>query len=86
VAFARRHGSDIAITAVPRLVHALLGNRNRITFDSSVWKSTALKLDGSWPVVWRNIFDDQEIRLADRKIAAKSVFSRCPVALLIASR
>jgi hypothetical protein len=36
--------------------------------------------------VWRSIFDDQVLRLDERKLAAKSVFSRCPVALLIASR
>jgi malto-oligosyltrehalose synthase len=86
VAFARRHDSDIAITVVPRLPHALLGENDRITFDPSVWEDAALAVDSASAVVWRNIFDDQTIRSANGKIATKSIFSLCPVALLIASR
>jgi (1->4)-alpha-D-glucan 1-alpha-D-glucosylmutase len=86
VAFARRHDSDIAITAVPRFPHALLSEYGRITFGPSVWKDTVLSIEAASPVVWRNIFDDQAIRSANGKIAAISIFDRSPVALLIASR
>jgi maltooligosyltrehalose synthase len=86
VAFARRLDSEIAIIAVPRFAHALLGESDRITFDPSVWNDTALIVDGASPVVWRNIFDDQTIGSANGEIAAISIFSRCPVALLIATQ
>jgi maltooligosyltrehalose synthase len=86
VAFARRFDSDIAITVVPRLAHALLSDGDRITFDPSAWKDAALTLNHAWPIVWRNIFCAETIRATQRQIEAKSIFSRCPVALLIASR
>jgi maltooligosyltrehalose synthase len=86
VAFARRLDSDIAITVVPRFAHALLGENDRITFDSSVWKDTTLSLDGTSQVVWRNIFGDQSTGSTNGEIAATSIFNRCPVALLIAVR
>lgn len=84
VAFARRLDSDIAITVVPRLAHALLGDGDRITFDPSAWKDTALMLNGASPVVWRNIFSGGTVRAAKQQIEAKSILNRCPVALLIA--
>jgi (1->4)-alpha-D-glucan 1-alpha-D-glucosylmutase len=86
VAFARRHDSDIAITIVPRLPYALLGQDDRITFDSSAWNDTALAVGTASPIVWCNIFDDQAIHGTNGKVAAKSIFHRCPVALLMAAR
>jgi maltooligosyltrehalose synthase len=84
MAFARRLDSDIAIIAVPRFPRALLDENDRITFVPSVWRDTALTAEGALPVVWRNIFDDQTAGSANGKIAAISIFNRCPVALLIA--
>ena len=84
-AFARRHDSDIAITAVPRFPHALLRECDRITFGPSVWKDTALSIEAASPAVWRNIFGGQAIRSANGKLAAVSIFDRYPVALLTAA-
>jgi (1->4)-alpha-D-glucan 1-alpha-D-glucosylmutase len=86
VAFARRLNSDIAITVVPRLAHALLGEGDRITFDRSAWNDAALTLDHVRPVVWRNIFCGKTIRAAQQQIEVKSILGRYPVALLTASR
>jgi malto-oligosyltrehalose synthase len=85
VAFARRLDSGIAITVVPRFPHALLGDDDRITFDPSAWKGSALTLNGAWPVVWCNIFCNGTIRAAKQQIEVKSILNRCPVALLIAA-
>jgi len=85
VAFARRLDSDIAIVVVPRLPHALLGGGDGIIFDPCVLKDTALTFEDGPPVVWRSIFDGRMIRGAQGKIAAASILSRCPVALMIAS-
>jgi (1->4)-alpha-D-glucan 1-alpha-D-glucosylmutase len=85
VAFARRLDSGIAIVAVPRFSHALLGAGDGIVFDPCVWKDTALAFEGESPVVWRSIFDDRMIDVAHGRIAAASILRRCPVALLMAS-
>jgi (1->4)-alpha-D-glucan 1-alpha-D-glucosylmutase len=86
VAFARRLDSDIGIIVVPRLAQALVGDGDRITCDPAAWEGCALTLDRAWPVVWRNIFSDETIRAAEQQIEVKTILSRCPVALLIASR
>jgi len=85
VAFARRHDTDIAITAVPRLVHGLRGDGKRITFEAAAWKGTRLKLDITWPVVWRNIFNERTISAGEGALDAGAIFASCPVALLVAS-
>jgi maltooligosyltrehalose synthase len=86
MAFGRRLDSDIAITAVPRFSHALLGENDRITFDPAVWKDTVLTFDGAPAIAWRSILDHRTIGGAHGKIAAESILNRFPVALLIASR
>jgi (1->4)-alpha-D-glucan 1-alpha-D-glucosylmutase len=84
-AFARRLDSGIAVVVVPRFPHALLGDGAGITFDSRAWEDTALTFQNESPVVWRSIFDDRMIRGAQGRIAAASILSQCPVALLMAS-
>jgi (1->4)-alpha-D-glucan 1-alpha-D-glucosylmutase len=85
VAFARRHDTDIAITAVPRLAHGFRGDGKRITFEAAAWKGTRLKLDSTWPVVWRNIFNERTISAGEGALDAGAIFASCPVALLVAS-
>ena len=85
LAFARRLDSAIAVVVVPRFPHALLGDGDRITVDPCVWQDTALTFEGASSIVWRNIFDDGINHGANEQIAATSILSRWPVALLMAT-
>jgi (1->4)-alpha-D-glucan 1-alpha-D-glucosylmutase len=76
LAFARSHGADCIVVAVPRLVAAIYD-------DAGVaeWGDTALVLPAGRR--WRNIFSGRRIAGADR-IAARDLFADFPVAVLAA--
>ena len=84
VAFARRLGSEEAITVVPRLPHTLLGGDDRIVFEAAAWKDTRLVLGGGAAGTWSSVFDGRSIAKAQR-LELGSLLRCAPVVLLISS-
>jgi (1->4)-alpha-D-glucan 1-alpha-D-glucosylmutase len=78
--FARRHGDEIAVAVVPRLVTRLAAGPEGLPLGG-VWQDTRLSLpEVDRRMHWRNIFtgrDVSELRLSE-------VFADFPVALLMA--
>ena len=55
LAFLRVHGDQVSLTAVPRLPHRLLGNRDGIAIQGDAWGDTALHLPSD--LVGRRLHD-----------------------------
>lgn len=82
VAFARRLGTDMTITVVPRLSHKLLRGGS-IVFDAQGWSDTRLVLT-EMPHAFVSILDGQQVAADSARLTVGSLFERLPVALLAA--
>jgi (1->4)-alpha-D-glucan 1-alpha-D-glucosylmutase len=84
-AFARRFENNWVMVVVPRLT-ANLPRESFFPLKEASWGSTSIALPPSAPVNWRNVFtgEDFSTSRARRKklLAAASIFSRLPFALL----
>lgn len=89
-AFARRHGSEYAITCVPRLIASIVPDAAGPPLGA-VWADTCVELPEDTPAVFRDVLTGATIE-AERSgagtdfttIAAATLFERLPVALLVA--
>ena len=79
IAFVRRLGGEIAITAVPRCASDLL-EPGKIAFAPGAWLDTALALDAAPDLV--DVFSGREFR-GNAQIAIAELFKWMPVSLLI---
>jgi (1->4)-alpha-D-glucan 1-alpha-D-glucosylmutase len=89
-AFARRHGDDLAITCVPRLVGSLVQEQGGPPIGS-IWDDTRLDLspavDGAGCTRLRDVFTDAIVAADEgRTIPLSTLFERFPVALLVQDR
>jgi (1->4)-alpha-D-glucan 1-alpha-D-glucosylmutase len=87
VAFARRHGAQEAIAAVPRLVVNLTGKERIDPIGRAVWGETRLLLPGAEPGTrYRDCFTELEIAATSGEggagLALSEVFGALPFALL----
>ena len=86
LAFLRRHGEEQAITILPRWV-ANIPKSVETDELGKFWGDTNIKLPGSSPNSWRNIFTEKATvtNPADGNpcIAARDLFQDFPVALLV---
>ena len=90
LAFARKHGDEVAIVAVPRLCLRLLGEKHRLPTGPEVWGETRIevprKLAGA---VFRNTMNRKQVEVQgegeERFVTAAAVFADFPVALLISA-
>src|SRR5207249_8844887 len=98
-AFARRHGSEYAITCVPRLLASvipdgpggIIGTEAPCPPLGAVWLDTRVELPDDAPTTFRNVLTGATIDV-DRggagtpltTIAAATLFAQLPVALLVA--
>jgi (1->4)-alpha-D-glucan 1-alpha-D-glucosylmutase len=80
VAFARQHGSDIAVTVVPRIASSLLRTTNEIAFDAGKWTDTVVV--GVPRRARVNVLTGRSVAPADDVIPVSSIFGELPVALL----
>jgi (1->4)-alpha-D-glucan 1-alpha-D-glucosylmutase len=86
-AFARHHGSALAITCVPRLIAGIVGPRNTPPVGPDVWKDTRVELpDSLGTPALRDIFTAAAVPVRQTDSGAvldmAAVFARFPVALL----
>jgi (1->4)-alpha-D-glucan 1-alpha-D-glucosylmutase len=89
-AFARRHGDDVAITCVPRLVASLANDDGGLPIGT-IWDDTRLDvspvLSDSTAGALRHVFTDALLETdAARTIPLATLFERFPVALLVDER
>jgi (1->4)-alpha-D-glucan 1-alpha-D-glucosylmutase len=80
IAFARRHGSDWALTVVPRLV-ARLTRPGTMPLGEAVWLGSRLELPASAPRRWLNVLTGEE----GSDLHLSTLFGTFPVALLSAA-
>jgi (1->4)-alpha-D-glucan 1-alpha-D-glucosylmutase len=81
VAFAREHDWRMAITAVPRLPHALYGGEPRALPER--WGATLLGLPSNAPANFVNVFTGERLQAANGALLCREIFAHFPVALLI---
>jgi (1->4)-alpha-D-glucan 1-alpha-D-glucosylmutase len=89
-AFARRHGGQLAVTCVPRLIGGLLGEATTPPLGPEVWGDTVVQLPASASGrKFRDVFTDVVLTAAAHGSAAQldatSIFERFPIALLVAT-
>jgi (1->4)-alpha-D-glucan 1-alpha-D-glucosylmutase len=85
VAFARRRGSQWAITVAPRFP-AALASENVWPLGEWVWKSSVLRLPDRAPRRWRNALTGEQVditRGGKKVLLLSDVLSDLPVALLM---
>jgi (1->4)-alpha-D-glucan 1-alpha-D-glucosylmutase len=88
-AFARRHGSEYAVTCVPRLIASVIPDAAEPALGS-VWMDTRVELPEDAPSAFRDVFTGAAI-VAERggtsitTMPAATLFEQLPVALLVAS-
>ena len=78
VAFAREHGSEVAISAVPRLAHTLAAGRTTTNL-SPHWGDTRVTVP---PGRYRNVFTGEVLDAASGALAGSALFLHFPVVLL----
>jgi (1->4)-alpha-D-glucan 1-alpha-D-glucosylmutase len=90
-AFARRHGSEYAVTCVPRLLASVIPEAATPPLGD-VWLATRVDLPADAPTTFRDVFTGATIdaqsegaRTPITTIAAATLFEQLPVALLVAS-
>jgi (1->4)-alpha-D-glucan 1-alpha-D-glucosylmutase len=87
-AFARRHGSEYAVTCVPRLVASVIPDAAGSP-PGAVWLDTRVELPDDAPSAFRDVLTGSTI-VAERggtstaTVAAGTLFELLPVALLVA--
>jgi (1->4)-alpha-D-glucan 1-alpha-D-glucosylmutase len=80
VAFARRLGSSVAVTVVPRTAARIL-RADSITFEAANWTSTSLALQRDCPLV--DAVSDRSLERPDSPASISQLFERLPFALLV---
>jgi (1->4)-alpha-D-glucan 1-alpha-D-glucosylmutase len=92
-AFARRNGTGLAVTAVPRLVASVVqdGPEGPLPPLGHVWADTRMELPEGFPATFRDVFTGARIDAepagdgtAATIIPAAALFAQFPVALLVA--
>jgi maltooligosyltrehalose synthase len=87
-AFARRHGSEYAVTCVPRLLASVIPDTATPPLGA-VWLDTRVDLPADAPTSFRDVFTGAAIEAGRggpaTAIAAATLFEQLPVALLVAS-
>ena len=78
-AFARVHGGQYSITAVPRLVSEMVFDGREPVAEA--WADTALALPGGFPSGWKSVLGGRRID-ARQSLPLAQVFDRFPAALL----
>jgi len=89
-AFARRQGSQFALTVAPRLYARLLGDRDALPLGPGIWADTAIELPRNWSsVTLKNELDGAPLQPQERDgrhfVPASRVLANFPVALLSAT-
>jgi malto-oligosyltrehalose synthase len=80
LAFLRRHGDDVVLTAVPRLPTPLLAHPNGLDLKPDIWRDTTLHLaEGR---VLTSVLDCKLPPIAGPIVAVDQLLQRLPVALL----
>jgi (1->4)-alpha-D-glucan 1-alpha-D-glucosylmutase len=83
LAFARRHGKEVSITVVPRLMVGLGIEPGALPCGAAVWGDTRIELpflsDGD---VLRNAFTGEEMRVTGGGLAIAELLARVPVAVM----
>ncbi|HET9982301.1 MAG TPA: malto-oligosyltrehalose synthase [Longimicrobiales bacterium] len=82
VAFARRRGSEWAVTVAPRLTARLA--RGRLAVGPNVWRETRVRLPEGAPAAWRNALTGGRLDATDGGLAVADALATLPVALLAA--
>jgi malto-oligosyltrehalose synthase len=80
VAFARQHGSDIAVTVVPRIATRILQSSDEIAFDSGKWGDTVVV--GVPRQARVNVLTGKPVTSKGEVIPVSAIFGELPVALL----
>ena len=87
-AFVRRHGSEYAVTCVPRLLASVIPDAAMPPLGD-VWLDTSVALPADAPTVFRDVFTGATIELERGNTAAPitvaTLFAQLPVAMLVAS-
>jgi (1->4)-alpha-D-glucan 1-alpha-D-glucosylmutase len=86
-AFARRHGADWSVVAVPRFPTGVFPAENAPSGRQGAWEDTALELPDESPAAWTNLFTGETLlasKTADGKqcLDVRKLFCDFPVALL----
>jgi (1->4)-alpha-D-glucan 1-alpha-D-glucosylmutase len=88
-AFARRHATGQVVTAVPRLVAALLPEADDAPLGERIWADTSVELPQGSPTTFRNVLTGTCVRARQEGsrslLSAAEIFSHFPVALLAAT-
>jgi len=85
IAFARRHGNETILTAVPRLCARLLRGESQLPRGEEVWKNTSVVVPQFGRCKFTNVFTGEQVIAGERGIPAAQLFGDFPVALLRAS-
>jgi (1->4)-alpha-D-glucan 1-alpha-D-glucosylmutase len=80
VAFARQHGSDVAVTIVPRIASRLLRTTNEIAFDAGKWADTIVV--GVPAQVRINVLTGKPVAREGDVIPVSSILDEMPLAFL----
>ena len=87
-AFVRRHGSEYAVTCVPRLLASVIPDADAPPLGE-VWLDTRVALPADAPTVFRDVITGATIELERGNTAAPimvaTLFEQLPVAMLVAS-
>lgn len=79
VAFARIHGGQYSLTAVPRWLTTVVPDGREPLGD--VWQDTALTLDHGFPTTWTNAVSGERYNAVET-LPLEQIFGRFPAALL----
>jgi (1->4)-alpha-D-glucan 1-alpha-D-glucosylmutase len=82
IAFARKHGSEIAITATTRFSFTLMNGEMRPPIGAEVWKDAYIELPDGIDGGFVNKLTGEAVEVLERRLLCREVFSRFPVALL----
>ena len=84
--FARRHGDQVALVVVPRLITRLAPD-GKLPLGREVWQDTALSVPGLAGGRFRNVFTGETVGVgncdANGTLALNDALARFPVALLL---
>lgn len=81
--FARTHGVETVIVAVPRLVHKLAGGEPRAPVGD-IWQNTQLVIAASAVTEYENVFTAERLQPnSSQSLLCRELFAHFPVALLV---
>ncbi|MBU1125110.1 MAG: malto-oligosyltrehalose synthase, partial [Candidatus Omnitrophica bacterium] len=82
VVFLRKNANASVICIAPRLLSSLVPEGNP-PLGEEIWKDTAIILPPESASSWKDIFSNEQIRVADGRIAVAAALRYFPVALLM---